>query len=136
VFIGEAPSPRHRKKAATAGGLSPLDSDPLVTETQIRNEAPVPFRIGPLQVFQEAAAAANHFQEAAAAVVVFLMLIEVGPKVVDSGRQEGNLDGSAATILFVELELLDDFFAVDGHLVRASAGVYAAGEAPPRMCFT
>ncbi len=109
--------------------------NPLVTETQIRNYSPIPFQVCPLQVFQEAAAAADHLQEAAAAMVVFLVLIEVAPKAIDSGRQEGNLDGSAATILFVELELLDDFFAVDGHLVRASTGVYAAGEAPPLMCF-
>jgi len=54
-----------------------------------------------LEPSEEAAAAANHLQKAAAAVVIFLVLIEVAPKVVDSGRQEGNLDGSAATILFV-----------------------------------
>ena len=45
--------------------------------------------------------------------MIFLVVIEVAPKIVDSGRQEGNLDRSAATILFVELVLLDDLFAVD-----------------------
>ena len=68
-------------------------------------------------------------------MVILLVFIEVAPKVVDSGRQEGNLDTSAATILFVDLVLSNDLFAVDGHHVRASAGVYAAGEAPPRIFF-
>ncbi len=107
----------------------------LVTEAKIRKEPPVPLRVCPLQVFKEAAAASNHLQEAAATMVIFFVLIEVAPKVVDSGRQEGNLDRSAATIIFVELVPFNDFFAVDRHLVRASAGVYAAGEAPPRIFF-
>jgi len=134
VFIGEAPA-SNIEKNSDSGLLSPHFSNPLVTEAQIRNDPPIPFQVRPLQVFEEAAAAANHLQEAAAAVVIFLVLIEVALQVVDSGRQEGNLDRGAATIIFVDLELLDNFFAVDGHLVRASAGVYAAGEAPPRMCF-
>jgi hypothetical protein len=108
----------------------------LVTETQVRNEPPIPFKVCPLQVFEESPTTSDHLEEAAAAMVVFLVLVEVGPKIVDPGRKKGNLDGSAAPILFVDLILLDDFLAINGHLVRASAGVYAAGEAPPRMCFT
>jgi len=106
-----------------------------VTETQIRNQPPIPIQVRPLQVFEEAAPASDHLQEAAAAVVIFFVLIEVGPKIINSGRQEGSLNSGAATILFVELELLDDFFAFNRHLVRASTGANAAGEAPPRMCF-
>jgi hypothetical protein len=104
-----------------------------VTETQIRNKSPIPFHVCSLQVFEEPAAAAHHLQEAAAAMMILFVIIEVAPKIIDSGRQEGNLDRCAATILFVELVLLDCFFAIDRHLVRASAGVYAAGEAPPRI---
>jgi hypothetical protein len=102
-----------------------------VTETKIRNESPIPLQIGLLEVFKEAPAAANHLQETSAAMVILLVAVEVAPKVIDSGREEGNLDRSAATILFVQLVLLDDFFSGDWHLVRASAGAYAAGEAPP-----
>jgi hypothetical protein len=84
-----------------------------VAETEVRNEPPIPFQIGLLQVFQEAPAAADHLQKASAAVVILLVTVEVAPEVVDPGRKEGNLDWSAATILFVQLVLLDDFFAVD-----------------------
>lgn len=131
-MVGETPAPGIEKNG-DSGRLSPRFPKSLVSETQIRNQPPVPLQIRPLQVGQEAAAASDHLQEAAAAVVVLLVVVEVAPKIVDSSRKEGNLDRSAATVLFVELILLDNFFAVDGHLVRASAGVYAAGEAPPRM---
>jgi hypothetical protein len=46
-------------------------------------------------------------------MVILLVAVEVAPEIVDSGRKEGNLDWSAATILFVQLVLLDDFFAFD-----------------------
>jgi hypothetical protein len=66
-------------------------------------------------------------------MVVLLVAVEVGPQIVDAARQEGDLYWGAATILVVKLVLFDYFFAVKWHSVRASAGVYAAGEAPPRM---
>jgi hypothetical protein len=103
------------KKSGDSETLSPPISGPLVAETKVRNEPPIPFQVGPLQVFEEAAAASNHLQEAAAAVMIFLVVVEVAPKIVDSGRQEGNLDRSAATILFVELVLLDDCVAINRH---------------------
>jgi hypothetical protein len=93
----------------------------LVTETQVRKEPPIPFHVCLLQVFQEAPTTANHLQKASAAMVIFLMTIEVASKIVDPGRKEGDLDRRAAPILFVQLILLDDFFAIDRHLVRASA---------------
>jgi hypothetical protein len=43
------------------------------------------------------------------------MGVEVRPQIVDAGCQESDLDGSAATIVIVELVLLDDFFAVKWH---------------------
>jgi hypothetical protein len=72
-----------------------------VTETQVRNEPPIPFHVCPLEGLEEAPAASHHFQEAAATVVILLVVVEVAPKVIDSGCQEGNLDRSAASILFV-----------------------------------
>jgi hypothetical protein len=101
-----------------------------MTEAQIRDDLPISFKVRTPQILQEATTLTDHFEKPAPTVVILLVLIEMAPKVVDSGGQEGDLDRSAAPILVVQLELLDDVFAVDGHSVRASTGVNAAGEAP------
>jgi hypothetical protein len=90
-MVGEAPA-SGTEKYGDSEAPSPLIFILLVTETKISNEPPIPLRVCPPQVFKEAAAASNHFQEAAATMVIFLVFIEVAPKVVDSGCQEGNLD--------------------------------------------
>jgi hypothetical protein len=63
--------------------------------------------------------------------MIFLVVVEVAAEIVDPCREECDLNRSAASVLVMELMLLDNVFAVDCHLVRASAGVVAAGEAPP-----
>jgi hypothetical protein len=103
------------EKSGDSEWLSPPISVPLVAEAQVRNEPPIPFQISPLQVFEEAAAAANHLQEAAAAMMILLVVVEVAPKIVDPGRQQGDLDRSTPTILFVELIHLDDCVAINRH---------------------
>ena len=101
-----------------------------MTESQIRDDFTVSLDVRALQVFQKASTAAYHLEKAAATVVIFLMRVEVRPKVVDARCQDPNLDGGAPDITVVELILLDDFFSTDRHLFFASAGVCATREAP------
>ena len=102
--------------------LSPPFSGTLVTESKIPDEFPIPLQICLPEILQETTAFPDHLQETSTAVVVLLVPVEVATEVVDAGCQEGDLDWGAPTILFVELVLRDDFFAVDGHSLRASAG--------------
>jgi hypothetical protein len=137
VHLGETPASTLgagiEKKGGDSRWLSPPHSRRLMTETQIRNELPIPLQILSLQVFQEAATAPHELEKAAATVVILLVPVEVIPQLVDAGCQESDLHGCAASVCLVELVLLDDLFAVNGHLARASTGAYAAGEAPPLM---
>ena len=56
-------------------------------------------------------------------MVVLLVRVEVRPEVVDARGQNRDLDGGAATIVLVELVLLDDVFLDDRHRRRASSRV-------------
>jgi hypothetical protein len=86
-----------------------------VTESQLRDDFTVLLDVRFLHVFQKASTAAYHFQEAAAAVMILLVRIEVRPKVVDTRREDRNLDRSAPDVSVMELVLLDDFFSTDRH---------------------
>jgi hypothetical protein len=96
-----------------------------MTESQIRDDLTVSLDIRALQVFQKASTAAHHLEKAAAAVVILPVRVEVRPKVVDTRREDPNLDGSAPDVTVVELILLDDFVSTDRHFFFASAGVWA-----------
>jgi hypothetical protein len=91
-------------------------------QSQVADELTVPRDIGLLQILEETAPLADHLEQAAAAVVILHVSIEVSPKVVDASREEGDLDRGAATIVLVELILLDDVVLVDSHF----------GVVPPR----
>ena len=84
-------------------------------ESEIGDELSIPLDVGPLQVLEKTTASPDHLEKAAAAVMVFPVCVEVGPKVVDAGREERDLDWGAATIVLVELVLLDDFVFLDRH---------------------
>ena len=47
-----------------------------------------------------------------------LVGIEVSPEVVDPCGQDSDLNRGASLVVFMELELLDDFLAIDGHPCR------------------
>ena len=85
-------------------------------ESEVGDELAIPLDVGPLQVLEKTPTAPDHLEKAAAAVVVFHVSVEVGPEVVDARGEERDLDGSAATIVFVELVLLDDFVFGDRHV--------------------
>jgi hypothetical protein len=87
----------------------------LMPQTQIVDELAVTRDVGVLQILEETTPLADHLEQAAAAVVILPVGIEVSPEVVDARREEGDLDWGAATIVRVELVLLDDVVLVDSH---------------------
>ena len=94
---------------------------PLVAQSQVFDQLPVPLQVGALQILQKAPTPPDHFEQSLSAVMVVLVLIEVCPQMVDPRGEEGDLDGGASTIRVVELVLLDDLFFVDAHVsFRAS----------------
>jgi hypothetical protein len=78
-----------------------------VAETKILDDLPVSVYVGPSQVIQKPAAAADHLEEAAAAVVILPMGSEVIGEVVDPLREQGNLDAGRAGIGLVTPETLN-----------------------------
>lgn len=84
-------------------------------ESEVIDQLTVPSDIGLPQILEKATALTDQLEQAAASVVILHVGIEVGPKVVDAGREQRNLDRGASTIVVVELVLLDDVVLVDGH---------------------
>jgi hypothetical protein len=84
-------------------------------QPQIVDQLTVTRDIRVLQILEETPPLADHLQQAAAPVMILHVGIEVSPEVVDARREEGDLDWSASTIVFVELILLDDVVLVDSH---------------------
>ena len=62
-------------------------------EAQVGDKTAISLQVRPSKVFQKPAPASNHFQEAASAVVVFLVGVEVTPKIVDASREDRDLNG-------------------------------------------
>jgi hypothetical protein len=102
---------------------SPPIINPLMSEAQVSDQLPIALQVCLPQVLQKSPPFPHHLEEAAAAVMVLLVGIEVIPEVVDSSRQEGDLDRSASPVSVMQLVFLDDFLAIDGHSCRASARV-------------
>ena len=87
-----------------------------MSEAQVRDELAIPFDVVPLQILEKTTTTPDHLEKAAATVVVFLVSVEVAPKVVDAGREDRHLNRGASTITLVELILLDDVFFDDRHV--------------------
>jgi hypothetical protein len=81
-----------------------------MSESEIGDQLAVPLDVRPPQILEKATPLTDHLEKASAAVVILLVSVEVGPEIVDAGREDGDLDRSASTIALVELVLLDDFF--------------------------
>tara|TARA_Y100000588_G_scaffold394318_1_gene514149 strand:+ start:887 stop:1147 length:261 start_codon:yes stop_codon:yes gene_type:complete len=86
-----------------------------VPETEISDQLAVSLDIGPLHIFEKTTSATNHLKQATTTVMVLPMLIEVGPEVINAGREDRNLDRRASTIGIVELVLLNNFFLYNRH---------------------
>lgn len=85
-------------------------------KSEIGNELSVPLDVRPLQVLQKTTTAPDHLEKTTTTVVIFLVGVEMGPEVIDSTREDRDLDGGAATISVVELVLLDDLFLNNRHV--------------------
>src|SRR5687768_1546524 len=66
--------------------------------------------------------------------MILRMLAEVIGEVVDARRKERDLDGSAATIVLVELVLRYDFVLVGDHVGPPPRKVFANEEAKAPLC--
>jgi hypothetical protein len=101
-----------------------------VPKSEIGNELTIPFDVSSLEVLEKTPTTPDHLEKAAATVVVFLVRVEVGPEVVDTGRKDRDLHRGTSTIVLVELILLDDFLPDDRHVgVVPPRESVAAGEA-------
>src|SRR5690606_30010266 len=108
-------APGKRKPGGGAPWRPPPGCYRLVTQPEVGDQLAVLLDVGALQVFEKAAAAPDHLQETATAVVILAVLVEMPAKVVDPTREERDLHRSAATVVLVDLMLLDDVFFDDGH---------------------
>ena len=104
-----------------------------MSQTEVRDELPVPLDVPTLHVFEKAAPPPDHLEQALAAVMILLVLVEMGPEIVDASREDRDLDGGAPTIAVVELVLLDDVFLDDRHRRRASSRVGCCKGSENRM---
>jgi len=115
MFMREGSRPSEQRKGWRQRFAVPALPCPSATETQVRDKLPVSLQVCASQVLLEAPTLPNHLQKATTTVVVLLVVVEVSLQILDAGCQESNLDLGAATILLVELVLLDYFFAVKWH---------------------
>ncbi len=103
-----------------------------MAETEVPDEIAVPLTVRPLEVFQKAPTATHHLEEASSAVMIVLVLIEVAPKIFDTGRKEGDLHSGAPDITIMELILLDNRTLVYTHdLLRLRRSLGCKGSHDP-----
>jgi hypothetical protein len=81
---------------------------PLPPESQLLNQCAVPLEIALLQVLQEPPAPADELEQAAARVVVLRVRAEVLRQLVDSSRQQRDLNLRRARIGLAAPVLPDD----------------------------
>src|SRR5437868_967264 len=92
----------------------------LVTQTEVVDELAIAFEIVLTQVFQQTTTLADHHQQTATAMVILGMCAKVVCQFVDARGKECNLHGGAATIVLVELVLLNDVVLVGDHWAASS----------------
>jgi hypothetical protein len=80
----------------------------LLTETELRDDLLVRFRVVRLEVVQKATTAAHHHEEATAGGMVFLVILEVLGQLTDTLAQNGDLDLRASGVVGVGGVLTDD----------------------------
>src|SRR5947208_11484725 len=89
----------------------------LMAETQLLDELPIPFQVGPLQVLEQPAALAHHLQEAALPVEVLPMDPEVIGEAVDPLGEQRDLDRGRPRVPLV-LPVLPDRRRLVVHRLR------------------
>jgi len=87
----------------------------LVSKSEVGNKLTVPLDVRPLHILQKATTAPDHLEKTTTTVVILLVGVEMGPEVVDTTREDRDLDRGATTIGVVELVLLDDVFLNNRH---------------------
>ena len=93
----------------------------LFTDTQLRDDGPIPFDICVHQVIQEPAALANQLEETATRRMILWMILEVVSQLIDSSGEDGNLDFRSSCVRTILSKLLDDlFFTFFRYHVRTS----------------
>ena len=97
--------------------VRPRDHDyvRLVAEAKFLDELPVGIELRPLHVVQETTALANHLEQALATVVILLVRPEVLGQVVDSLREQGDLNLGGTGVGLVSPVLLQRRRLIESH---------------------
>src|ERR1035438_3123240 len=110
-LVEESDRSRFRPKSESGAQL-PENQEPrlresLVTQLQFLGDRLVTGQIHSLQIFQQAAALADHEQQSAARAVIFFVGLQMAGQMVDPLRQQCDLDISRTGVLRVYLELFN-----------------------------
>src|SRR3954466_11368746 len=108
-------------------------ADRLAAQTEIADQRAIPLQVLPLEVVEEAPAAAHQHQEAAAGVVVVLVLAQVVGEVVDATREHRDLDLRRTRVLLVLPEAGGELRLLFGGQRHARRGTVAG---PPTAATT
>src|SRR5690606_8854836 len=112
---------RHERE----GGFTPPSG--LSAQTELLDQLPVPLNVLLLQVVQKSAALPDHLVQATAGMVVLLVDLQVTGKLVDSLREDGDLDHRRARIRSVSPVSLDNrlfLFAPECHAQRCTSKIF------------
>jgi hypothetical protein len=97
-----------------------------VTKPQIGDQLPVLLEVRTPDVIQQTTTLTDHLQQAASRVVILVMRAEMTRQMIDPRGQKRDLNARGAAVPLVELELLNDFFAIERHVdLFASSRDYA-----------
>src|SRR5580693_542455 len=115
---GGLPPPRGEEKGDVSGGRGagvagrrvPVEGL-LLADPQALDRLAVALEVLPLEVIEEAAAAADQLEQAAAAVVVLRMGLEVVRELRDAMGQERHLHLRRAAVVLVESVVLNDLLS-------------------------
>jgi hypothetical protein len=102
-------------KAACNRATCSLQSTGLSAKVELLDDLVVLIESVILKVIQELAAAVGHHDETSARVKILAVGAQVIGKVVNTSRENRDLDFGGTGVLVIDLKLLDYFGFVDGH---------------------
>jgi hypothetical protein len=88
--------------------LAGFTADSLLAQSQLLNDRQIPIAVRPLKEFQQGCPFPDHFQQPASRRMVLQVRLEMLRKVVDSLRQEGDLDVRGTGVCLVLPMLFED----------------------------